>query len=433
MSDRSTRPKADILNISQSQINPATAENQNLLLASQSPFVDIETLGSFTAISQTIVVALNNGYQSIVFQASGTWVGQIEIEISVDGTNYVAHDFLNSGTDAIVNAIAGNGIFFAGVSGFKNFRLRTSAWTSGTATITIRQSIGNQSVHIESPLPAGTNVLGAMKFVDNLGVAFGNKQFDNRLATISMPYGHAISHGLVPNHTPVRQLGYNPDVDNVREDLWELGGTYVFPPAGGIQMAFVSDNVNDTAAGTGARTADIHYLNASFVEMSENIILNGTTAVNTIATDILRINDIHVMTVGTNETSVGNLSLRNLAGTITYGYIAATGNASRQCIYTVPAGFNLFITGFNVGVGHNAGGRLGEFSVRATTSHDDELTPGVFHFKNSVIVQDGSIYIPFPIPLKCVSMSDVKISVKSDLATASAICAGSWCGWLDPV
>lgn len=267
-------------------------------------------------------------------------------------------------------------------------------------------------------------------FIDNNGTIFTSKQADGKLRVSCTPVGYDIAEGQVPNHIGVTQLGYNGDVDNVREDLWELGGVYVFPTTS-IQMKIVSSSVNDAAAGTGARTADIHYLDTNYDEQFETITLNGTTPVNTVATNILRVNDIHVMSVGSLGVSDGNLSLTNTAGTITYGYIAASGNASRQAIYTVPNGKAFYIAELNVGVGSAAGNRFAEFSLRATTSREHELTPGVFHFKALIAIQDNAISIPFCVPLKCVAYSDIKISVVSDAVSSNAICAGHFRGWLE--
>jgi hypothetical protein len=80
---------------------------------------------------------------------------------------------------------------------------------------------------------------------------------------------------------PFRVIGTNPDIDNVREDIWEMGGTYVFPPAGGIQMRVVSSSASDTVGQVGAIKVHIHYLDAAGAEKSEKITMTGITPVNT--------------------------------------------------------------------------------------------------------------------------------------------------------
>ena len=58
-------------------------------------------------------------------------------------------------------------------------------------------------------------------------------------------------------------------------------------------MSLVSTSVLDTAAGTGMRSVDIHYLDASGNAQSLVVALNGTTPVN-IPTVLFRyINAIH--------------------------------------------------------------------------------------------------------------------------------------------
>jgi len=253
---------------------------------------------------------------------------------------------------------------------------------------------------------------------------------DGKLRNISLPYTYAISEGIIPNHNPVTKVGYNPDIDNIREDLWPVGGNYVFPSTP-QQMRILSSDANDNAAGTGVRTVHLQYLDDTYSEQEEFLTLNGLTPVNTVATNILRINGLHTQTAGTNATPVGNISVQNLAGTITYNYLESGLNESRVCVYTVPAGKILYITSWQIGCGNSAGGRFGDFILRCTTAHGEMLTPDIFHIKDNVVVQDNTIHIPLEIPVKCLATSDIKISGVSDAAAANAICAGGFQGWIE--
>lgn len=276
---------------------------------------------------------------------------------------------------------------------------------------------------------AGGLSTNSVKLIDNNNVPYGIKQVENKIRVLNTSYLYDIAKGLIPGHSLVYIFGYNADVDNVREDMWEIGGTYVFP-ASPIQMKIVSSSIDDTAAGTGARTVDIHYLDNTYTQQVEAITLNGTTPVNTVATNILRINNIHTMTAGTNGLPVGNISLQNIAGTITYSYIIAGLNASRQSIYTVPAGKTLYITSWDWGTGNAAGNRFAEFLLRAKTTFDNELV-SIFHIRSISIAQDGDGNHSLDVPIKILATSDIKISVISDTATANAICYGGFEGWLE--
>lgn len=254
----------------------------------------------------------------------------------------------------------------------------------------------------------------------------------DRCIRTGVPFTYQIARSDFASRTPVRVLGYNGDVDNVREDLWTYGGEYanhVSLTTSGLTIA--SSSAADAAAGTGARTIDIHYLDENFVEGQETVTLDGVNNVPTVAQNIIRVNDVHVMSVGTGLVAAGNITVtHDMSGSI-LGHVPAGSNASRTAHFTVPAGKTLYITDFQGGVGNQSGNRMAEFTLRSTTSHGDELTPGVFHFDDIIVIQDGNAHITFPMPIKVVGQADVKISVISDNSNANAICAGHFSGWLE--
>ena len=65
------------------------------------------------------------------------------------------------------------------------------------------------------------------------------------------------------------------------------------PAAAGEQMTVVGESVNDSSAGTGVRSLRLCYLNAAGEEQTEDVTMNGTTGVNTVATDIRFVNDMY--------------------------------------------------------------------------------------------------------------------------------------------
>jgi hypothetical protein len=93
----------------------------------------------------------------------------------------------------------------------------------------------------------------------------------------------------------------------------------------GAQRQLISSSASDSSAGTGARTVKIYYFNATLTGgiFTETVTMNGTTAVNTVATDICFIEKIEVITIGTFGAAVGTITLRPLAlatiGTIAVG------------------------------------------------------------------------------------------------------------------
>lgn len=245
---------------------------------------------------------------------------------------------------------------------------------------------------------------------------------------------HDIAAGRVAGAKAVHVTGRNGDIDNAREDIWESGGSYVFPPDAGIQMRVVSTSAADDGSpeGTGARTADIHYLDANGAEAEETVTMNGVSAVSTAATNIRRVNDFHVKTVGSGGVSAGVISLQNVAGTVTYASIDTGNNKVRQAIYSVPAGCRLYITNVWGGAGVVSGQHYLDMSLRTTSDFvGDELTPGVFQHKVNWISQDGTSSLDFEVPIVIPALADVKISAVSDSGAANAVGVAGFCGWCE--
>lgn len=232
-----------------------------------------------------------------------------------------------------------------------------------------------------------------------------------------------------PDKTRGFVFGRAPAVQNARVDLWEgPTTTYVFPVAP-IQMAVVSTSASDTLAGVGLQKVLIHYLDTNYAPQVETVSLNGVTPVNTVATNILRVNAMHAAQVGTTGNAVGAISLTSVGGATTYGYISAGMNTGRQAIYTVPAGVNGYITHWQASSG-SSGNHFCQMSLRATT-HDGILYPGIFLVQDEQGSQNGGDHFTLPIPILIPAKTDVKISAISDNVAANVIALGSIMGWFE--
>ncbi len=255
-----------------------------------------------------------------------------------------------------------------------------------------------------------------------------------RVSAIS--YLFDIAKGNIPNHTAFRIQGSNDDVDNVKEDVWAVGGTYVFP-TGGIQMELVSTSDEDSGAGgvnpagTGIRSVEIHYLDTAWADQAETKVLDGTTVVTTVATDIFRINKMHAVTAGSGGMAAGNIDIRHLDNTPVYGRIPTNETTLHQAVSTVPIGKTLFVVSWQPGIGATAGNRYGRFELDGTSNDDDTFTSGIFFNKNIIDIQDMAIFILLPMIQKFPAKTDVKVTVISDAAAANALTSVSFEGWLE--
>jgi hypothetical protein len=134
------------------------------------------------------------------------------------------------------------------------------------------------------------------------------------------------------------------------------------------QRSIVSASANDTAAGTGARTVRITYYTATFTgPFSETITLNGTTPVNTTATNICYIESMEVLTAGSGLSNAGIISLKaaTAGGGVTIGTIAASNNQTFWAHHYVPTGKTANVTGISVSHSGTTVGSGGVFVLKS--------------------------------------------------------------------
>lgn len=151
----------------------------------------------------------------------------------------------------------------------------------------------------------------------------------------------------------VNKFGHNSCVAACTiEDVWDLGGTYVYPTTGRIHD-LVSTSTCDASCGIGAFTIEICGLDINFNEINETITLNGTCNVPTVNA-YYRVNRMKIVTAGTNGYNVGQITATaQTDGSVSAVILAgqAGGNQTHMAIYTGPAGKETFITHIYAGIG----------------------------------------------------------------------------------
>jgi hypothetical protein len=100
------------------------------------PAATLQVTGSAAANNTDLFSVNCSQYRGINFQITGTWVGTISFQVSNDNTNWVGF----SGQSAVAGTnfpatTATNGVFFGLLAGYQFFRLRFTAYTSGTASV----------------------------------------------------------------------------------------------------------------------------------------------------------------------------------------------------------------------------------------------------------------------------------------------------------
>lgn len=181
-----------------------------------------------------------------------------------------------------------------------------------------------------------------------------------------------------------RQLGWNSnsvlgDVAQYLDTTQDLINT----PATGTTYYIVSTSASDTAAGTGARTVRIVYLDASGNQQVTTATMNGTTAVS-LGSGFLFFQWMEVASTGSAETTVGNISITSINGAATVAttmeYIRAGGNKSLSGRYRVPTGYTGFL---GLRSAYAINGDM-DTRLRGTVFTNDRTLSTVFHFIDNI-------------------------------------------------
>ncbi len=226
--------------------------------------------------------------------------------------------------------------------------------------------------------------------------------------SIAVSAGWAIAADLLPGYTHHHVIGYNPSIGAAFTDLSELGVAVIPLPSSAIAMEVVSTSVADASAGTGAQTVEVHGLESNWDEANEIVTLNGTTPVDLTGTYI-RINNIHVQTVGSGGVAAGDITLQADGAGTAYARVAAGGNMMFQCHFTVPAGKTAYISEWSAG---SAGNKAIRFMLCAKSDWDDSSLTTVYHCDNIITQLNGTSNIVLDIPIKLPAMCDAKISAR---------------------
>ena len=255
---------------------------------------------------------------------------------------------------------------------------------------------------------------------------------DSRLSVMSKDYFVGVSEGDIVGHTSYTKLGYNADVDTTEEDIWTQGGIYIFPTAE-QQMELVSSSVEDdpvkadTSAGTGIWSVRIYYLDDAYTAKTEDINLNGTGVVTTVASDIFRVNALRALTCGTGAKAAGTIVIRNLADTPVYRDIFTGYTRGRGAIYTVPVDKTLYITSIAVSSGYSTVGKNVRWTARSDFDDISGTVSMMFAPFFEIQTQDSAFQRVFEIPVKIPAKSTFKISAIGD--SDNSVCTASIRGW----
>ena len=168
---------------------------------------------------------------------------------------------------------------------------------------------------------------------------------------------------------------------------------------GGIQCEVVSTSADDTIAGTGVQKILLEFYDSNWVYQTEIIEMNGLTPVNTVSTDMNRMECMSVYQVGSGIVSAGAITLKDTGAVNTYFQIDANENFCPRCLHYIVPGSKSFVTDILVSSNTKEG-----VEFRLVTTIDNGAGAGtggkVLIGRYATKILDDLISIHFNIPIE---------------------------------
>ena len=234
-------------------------------------------------------------------------------------------------------------------------------------------------------------------------------QLDNALRNAvanSVPYNLRVSQGNVAGATALYKFGVNPDINGTEETVWSEGGDYPWPTSAAIVYVSSTSAADAFPSGTGARTVRVFGLDASYLEIEEDVELTGQTQVAT-TQQYLRVYRAYVLTSGSGGGAAGTVYVGTTGATagvpaVVYANLSI-GNQTQMAVYTVPAGKTLYVDDllFTAAISLANNFATVKFAARGVSTDT---------FRTLVIqnIQSNTDLIPFSYPLKVLEKTDLE-------------------------
>ena len=264
--------------------------------------------------------------------------------------------------------------------------------------------------------------VGALQFVDELGVPWGVKHIDNKLRTSSKPYTYDIAEGLISSHGAIRRFGHNAAVAATDEMLWEYSTPYTYTAVAATMYISSSDN------GDG-QSYQVQGLDANWEVQTQLVTAAGQTKTE-IGTGLTWLRIFKVKNMGTTDNAGAVYVYEN--DTLTAGVpdtatkvrsmIGIGENESHTALFTVPAGQQVFVTTW---YGSEVAAKVTYFTLWVRPFG------GVFQYKRGWAVKEDSFLHQFTVPLVFPAKTDIEMRVRA--VAGAGIAQGGFDGWREDV
>ncbi|MGH7975013.1 MAG: hypothetical protein ACREBR_05780 [bacterium] len=157
----------------------------------------VATTGTITSTtSVTAPLSALNSRGAIGIVITGVWVATLEFEGSVDGVNFSSIIVFPSVSGTGITSTTANGTWFASAAGLNSFRVRASAFTSGTVTVSFQSSEGDVTVFTPASGGVGSNV--NIHDASGANIILGQKTMANSVPVV-LPSDQTINVSVSPS------------------------------------------------------------------------------------------------------------------------------------------------------------------------------------------------------------------------------------------
>ena len=153
---------------------------------------NIVVTGTITSTQSVTITAPSLG--TVGLQASGTWVGTLVVEATVDSTIWNSINLVAQPSGTIATSFSAPLDATINAAGFAAIRIRGATVSSGTATITLLGDASVSVVTLGNPIPNGANNIGSI---------------NNVTGTVSLPTGAATSALQTTGNTSLSTIATN--------------------------------------------------------------------------------------------------------------------------------------------------------------------------------------------------------------------------------
>jgi len=225
------------------------------------------------------------------------------------------------------------------------------------------------------------------------------------------PFELQVSRGQIFGHQQSFRFGWANSIGTTPQTIASFvtaGNTYVYPTSATV-MKVSSSSASDTAVGTGVQKIIVAGLDANYNQVSETVIMNGQTAVNTV-NSYLRILYTELLVVGSGAAQAGTIYVGT--GTVTTGVPATiywtsetTYNNWGFAGYTVPAGYTAYVTSYTI-TSQSATANL----LLSAAMIEREYSTGVAEIQSTMrLVAGGTVDRHFDFPYVVEEKNDIEL------------------------